>query len=237
VAPGDHVNDGTVLGLDNVPIGLPLGSLGSRALAAFLDYALLAVLMAGWVVGVIVLGRGLGFAWTAALLLVGMFVIDYGYFAGLELVLGGRTTGKRALGLRVVTRAGGRPGAASLLLRNVVRSVDLVVGVPLMALDPASRRLGDRLAGTLVVHERPREPEIVVRRVPAGWGGREVAVMESYFRRRNELDAPFAESLGRRLVALVRRDDPVLLQGVPEVDPDETLRVALGIEGITERRA
>ena len=54
-----------------------------------------------------------------------------------------------ALRLRVVTAEGGRPGASALLMRNLVRALDLVFGIPLMAVDPLSRRLGDRLAGTL----------------------------------------------------------------------------------------
>ena len=57
-----------------------------------------------------------------------------------------------------------------------MRTIDLVAGVPLMAIDPLSRRLGDRLGGTLVVHDRPLEAGPVLGRVPPGWGARELAV-------------------------------------------------------------
>ncbi len=229
----DPTREGTILALDNVPLGLPVAGVGSRVLAAFLDYVLVSLAMLVWVVASLVVGRTLApsFGWGLALIILGYFLIEYGYFAGCEIALGGRTPGKRALRLRVVTRHGGRPGAPALLLRNAVRSVDLLTGVPLMALDPLSRRVGDRLAGTLVVHDRPPEADVVVRRVPAGWGGREGAIVESFFRRRGDLEAGRAEALAHRLLALVERDDPALLLGIAGADAAETLRRALGIEG------
>ena len=45
-----------VLGLDNVALELPLAGAGSRVLAAALDYAIVSVLVVGWVVGWVVRG-------------------------------------------------------------------------------------------------------------------------------------------------------------------------------------
>jgi uncharacterized RDD family membrane protein YckC len=228
-----HAED-TILALDNVPLELPVAGVGSRVLAAFIDYVFVFVGMIAWMVAILTLAATVwpSGGWGIALAILGLFLIEYGYFAGIELALGGRTLGKQALGLRVVTRQGGRPGPAALLLRNVVRLVDLLVGVPLMALDPLSRRVGDRLAGTLVVHGRRRELELLVRRLPAGWGGREAAVVEGYFRRARDLEPAHAEALARRLLVLVERDDPALLQAAPpELPPAERLRRALGVEG------
>lgn len=233
---GEARAEETILALDNVPLELPVAGVGSRVLAGFLDYALLGLLMVGWVVVLVFtleIGRkaGLGAGWWLAILILGLFVIEYGYFAGLELSMGGRTFGKRALGLRVVTREGGRPGPAALLLRNAVRAGDLLVGVPLMAIDPLARRLGDRLAGTLVVHSRPREKDLVLGRVPRGWSGREVAIAESFLRRAQELEPHRAGPMARRLLELIERDDPTLMSGIePDRDPVETLRRVLGVE-------
>src|SRR5262249_27774882 len=130
------------------------------------------------------------------------------------------------------TSAGGRPGVSALLLRSCVRSVDLVVGMPLMILDPLSRRLGDRLGGTLVVHRRAREPELVLRRTPRGWGGREVAVLENFLRRVPELEPPRAERMARQLLARIARDDAALLEGLPEgLSPVDALRRAVETDG------
>jgi uncharacterized RDD family membrane protein YckC len=226
-----------ILGLDNVPLDLPVAGAPSRALAAFLDYlVLMAILMVVFFVGIALvaalsLHSSLG-AWLVGLLIVGFFLVEYGYFAGVEIAMGGSTFGKWVMGLRVVTAAGGRPGVAALLLRNCVRSVDLVVGVPLMILDPRSRRLGDRLAGTLVVHRRAREPELVLRRTPQGWGSREAALLEGFLRRAAELEPARADHMARLLLARIERDDATALLGLPEgLSALDTLRRAFGPEG------
>ena len=228
--------EGRILGLDNVPLDLPVAGAPSRALAAFLDYlVLMAVVIVLFFVAVAVLAalpraRDAG-AWLLGILIVGYFAVEYGYFAGVEIAMGGSTFGKWVMGLRVVTDAGGRPGVAALLVRNCVRSVDLVVGLPLMILDPRSRRLGDRLAGTLVVHRRGREPELVLRRAPQGWGSREVALLEDFLRRAPELEPGRAERMARQLLARIEKDDAPALAGLPEgLSPVDALRRAFGTE-------
>jgi uncharacterized RDD family membrane protein YckC len=202
----------TVLGLDNVPLDLPVAGVGSRALAAFLDYLLVGIAVFVWgaaCVGLAVLRPGLGW-WMAAVFLVGFFIIEYGYFASVETLREGRTFGKWALGLRVVSREGGRPGTPAFLVRNAVRSVDLVVGVPLMALDPLSRRLGDRLAGTLVVHAQAPAPETLLTHAPRAWTVSEAALLETFLRRAPDMEAWRSERLARQLLACIEHDDPEL---------------------------
>ena len=210
-----------VLGLDNVALELPLAGAGSRVLAAALDYAIVSVLVVGWVVGAFVAGAalGLGFGWTLAAVLIGIFLLDYGYFATVEVLSTGRSAGKAALSLRVVARDGARAGVGALLLRNALRSVDLVVGVPMILLDPLGRRLGDRLAGTLVVHERPAEPEVVLARLPRGWSSAEAAIVESYLRRAGGLEPQRSEVLGHKLLLAMQRDDPEFLPWTDESLP------------------
>lgn len=230
MAMSERPGEATVLALDNVPLDLPVAGAATRALAALLDYLIIAVLAVLFLFGTFalsVVARPSG-GWVMALILIGLFAIDTGYFAGVELASGGSTFGKWALGLRVVMQHGGRPGAVALLVRNVLRSVDLLVGVPLMAGDPLARRLGDRLAGTLVVRNEALADDVVLARVPRGWGAREVALVESFLRRAPELEPPRAEALARGLLASVERDDPALLAGLPQDDPVATLRRALG---------
>jgi len=223
----------TVLGLDNVPLDLPVAGAGNRALAAFLDYLLLAAafaLVAAGTIAAASLARMRG-PWLLALVLLTFFVLEYGYFSGVEIATGGRSFGKWALGLRVATRFGGAPGVGALLVRNLVRTVDLLFGVPLMMLDPLARRLGDRLAGTLVVHVPQRaepEAELVLTRIPRGWGPREAALLEAFLRRAPELEPARSAAMAQALLACIQRDDPGLLAGVqPAADPVETLRRVL----------
>jgi hypothetical protein len=135
--------------------------------------------------------------------------------------------------LRVVTAEGGTPGAGALLARNLVRSLDLIFGPLLMAVDPLSRRLGDRLAGTLVVHDRPPDAAPVLGRVPPGWGPRELALVEAFLARAGSLDDTAAAwAMADRILERIRRDAPELLAGVdPRRDPIAAIRQALGVEG------
>jgi uncharacterized RDD family membrane protein YckC len=213
-------SEATVLGLDNIPLELPIAGAGSRALSAFLDYLIVLIIVILWGAGCLALGLGARLGWWAfALFLVGFFLIEYGYFAGMEVARDGQTFGKWALGLRVVTRDGARPGLAALLIRNAVRSVDLVVGVPLMATDGLARRLGDRLAGTVVVHVHAPARETVARRTPRGWDAQEAALLEMFLRRAGDMEGWRADRLAGQLLETIRLDDPELFA---QVDPAAT---------------
>lgn len=219
----------SILGLDNIRLDLPVAGIGSRSLAAFLDYLVLAVLIVLWILFSSLLLLPLAPGWVPVILLGGLFLLDWGYFAGLEIGMGGRTLGKLALKLRVVTSEGGTPGPGALLIRNLVRSLDLVFGILLMAIDPLSRRLGDRLAGTLVVHDRRPEVGPVLGRVPPGWGARELAAVETFLARAGTLeDTAMTWEMADRILDRIRHDAPELLAGVDtRSDPVAAIRQAL----------
>jgi uncharacterized RDD family membrane protein YckC len=222
-----------VLGLDNVRLELPVASVGTRSLAVMLDYLLVGLAALLWAASWAALAAWLrlGFGWMAAGIIVGLFLIDYGYFAGVEVATTGRSFGKWALDLQVVNLHGGRPGTPALLIRNIVRIADLLVGVPLMASDPLARRLGDRLAGTLVVYAPTRGRELMLRRVPKGWGPREVALLEGLLSREAELDPQRRDRIARGILRLIERDDPAFLAGLAEDgDAVVALRRACGLE-------
>lgn len=223
----------SILGLDNIRLDLPVASVGSRTLAVLLDYLILGFLLVVWV-----FGGGFAFAMLSPSLAIvfvitGIFLLEWGYFGGQEIATGGRTLGKRVLKLRVVTAEGGTPSPAALLIRNLVRFIDLVFGVPLMAIDPLSRRLGDRLAGTLVVHEREAEQATpLFGRVPPGWGPRELVAVESFLARARTLeDVGAVYDMADRILARIRKDAPELLAGIDtRADPIRAIRRALQVE-------
>ena len=222
----------SILGLDNIRLDLPVAGLGSRSLAAFLDYLVLVAVALLWALFVAFLVSRLSSALAAVLLLGGLFFLQWGYFAGLEIAMGGRTLGKLALQLRVVTSEGGTPGTGALLIRNLVRVFDLLVGVVLMAIDPLSRRLGDRLAGTLVVHDRRPEAGPALGRVPPGWSPRELVVVETFLARAASLeDTALSWQMADRILDRIRRDAPELLAGLDtRADPVAAIRQALQVE-------
>lgn len=89
------------------------------------------------------------------LLLVVLFAAQWIYFVAWE-GISGRSPGKRALGLRVVTTSGRPIGLRAATLRNLLRAADALptgylVGAFAMALTASFQRLGDLVAGTMVV--------------------------------------------------------------------------------------
>ncbi len=224
----------SVLGLDNVRVELPVAGVGNRALAAFLDHVVLGL---GMVVVVIVLIAAAAATerpgWALVVALFVLFLVNWGYFVALEIAMEGQTLGKKALGLRVVSRDGGRPSPGALVVRNLFRVVDNFVGIFLIAADTQARRLGDRLAGTLVVHQPRVRQRLVVGRAPAGWGAKEVAVAESLLARAATLEPEQVVRFAGRMIAWIERDDPALLDSLPpDADPMRRLRLALRVESL-----
>lgn len=95
---------------------------------------------------------------SRGVLLVVMFVLEWGYYVAFETLWNGSSPGKRGAGLRVVKDGGFPIGFVDSVLRNLLRAADFlpmgyVAGLTVMALDDRFRRLGDRVAGTMVVIE------------------------------------------------------------------------------------
>lgn len=119
--------------------------------------------------GLLAAGVGLGLGGLAiqlispaigfALVFILYFLVDWGYAIVLEGLWSGQTVGKRLFGLRVIQESGVRVGWLQAFLRNLARPVDrlpifYLVGGLSALFTPSQQRLGDLLAGTVVVRER-----------------------------------------------------------------------------------
>lgn len=153
----------------------------------------------------------------------------------METLTRGRTLGKLALGLRTVRDDGGGIGFAQALVRALAGVADFwssafVVALVVAATNSRGRRLGDLLAGTVVVRERT--PTRVVGPPPmppglAGWASTlQLAVLpdalvragRSYLERLPALDPAAAADRGRALAAAVAAvTAPLPPPGVPPV--------------------
>ncbi|QSQ18658.1 RDD family protein [Pyxidicoccus parkwayensis] len=156
----DTLLDGThtVLTPEYVEFRFTLAGLYSRFLAWLLDRLIISAVSMGIMLGLSVVMLAFpGFG--SALLVVVYFLVDWGYSIFLETVWSGRTVGKRVLSLRVIQESGVRIGFYHAALRNLARPVDglpffyLVGGVSALV-SGSHQRLGDMLAGTIVVRER-----------------------------------------------------------------------------------
>jgi uncharacterized RDD family membrane protein YckC len=159
---------------DHVTLEFELAGLGSRFSAYLIDTVLIFAMIVVLIVVMFLSGiagsrvartmlKG-GSAWIAssnlALLILFGFLIYWGYYVFFEGLKQGSTPGKKRLGIRVIRQDGLPIGFREAALRNLVRAADMLpppcymLGGLVMYFDPQGRRLGDMVAGTLVVVEK-----------------------------------------------------------------------------------
>jgi uncharacterized RDD family membrane protein YckC len=147
---------GEAVALDLRPAALP-----SRIVAGLIDVILQLVLFFG--VGALLeaVTPSVSDAATSALGVVFLVLVLIGYPVAFETLLRGRTPGKAVMGLRVVRDDGGPIGFRQALVRGLAGAfleragITLFVGaIATMLLNPQSKRIGDLLAGTVVLQER-----------------------------------------------------------------------------------
>lgn len=153
-----------------VLVSFRIAGFGSRGLAAVIDIvtlgailiaeALVLALFAYLVSRFTSLRLDLYGSWLVAGLIAVLFVTYWGYYIFGEVVRNGRTPGKRILRIRVVREDGSRVRVLDSVVRNIIRSIDIMpgsyaIGVISMVLSRTSQRLGDMAAGTVVIADEP----------------------------------------------------------------------------------
>jgi uncharacterized RDD family membrane protein YckC len=150
---------------EQIPLEFPLAGIGSRFLAIALDMLIqaLAFLLIVFVAEILLptAARFTPRAWTwaAAIFFLCVFVLYSGYYALFEVFWNGQTPGKRLVRLRVISDSGRPITVYEAVVRNLLRIVDqfpglYVVGIISVFLTARNKRLGDIVAGTVVVHEK-----------------------------------------------------------------------------------
>ncbi len=152
---------------EQIPLEFPLAGIGSRFLALAIDTLIYgaAILVIGIVIVVVpffgIGARGSFSAgmWLTAIFILIAFVIQFGYFAWFESVWNGQTPGKRSQRLRVIRDSGQPISTFDAVARNLLRIVDGLpgfygIGIVAALLSDKNKRLGDYVAGTVVVHEK-----------------------------------------------------------------------------------
>lgn len=160
---------------ENVVLHFELAGVGSRAAAALYDLLAVLVLLALLSLALEfagLLGRTAGIWFVALFALVGFSTV-WGYFALFEGLGGGRTPGKKRMGIRVVMETGHPITFQAAIVRNLIRIADLqpgasyLVGAAFVLFHPLHKRLGDLVAGTIVVRDRPEETSTLAGGEPA----------------------------------------------------------------------
>lgn len=120
--------------------------------------------------------RGAFDSYGIAVIILISFSILWGYYFLLEGYFQGITPGKKMMGIRVLREDGMPIGFYESAIRNLVRAADAfppptyLLGGVSMHLDDAGKRLGDMVAGTIVVCES--FPKIMETKTGAAWAAR-----------------------------------------------------------------
>ncbi len=160
----DHVDIKTP---EFVSIQFQIAGLGSRSAAFIIDQLLLMVVN---ILSLIVLffvldGMSMmeffmvGNSLPIAITIIVLFLVNWGYFFTCEFFSGGRTLGKKLMGIRVIQENGHSITLLSSFIRNLLRIIDSLptayfLAIIMVFFHSKHKRLGDIVAGTIVVHER-----------------------------------------------------------------------------------
>jgi uncharacterized RDD family membrane protein YckC len=166
--------------------------------------------------------------WFQAIQLLILFTIYIGYFVLFETIWRGQTPGKRYVKIRVIRDDGRNVDLRQSILRSLLRPIDdiLFIGLLLILLTTQEKRLGDLVAGTMVIQEgqvvtdreiviSPAATELATRLSEVGQivalTPDEFATIRKYLQRYPSL-APAAKQqvsdrLAQRLLEIIKLDD------------------------------
>jgi uncharacterized membrane protein SpoIIM required for sporulation/uncharacterized RDD family membrane protein YckC len=221
-----------------VVLSYTIAGIGSRVYAGFIDL----LVTIGLIIGIGLAGTflqvrfgsagALAMVWGRAFLVLAGFAVFWGYFVVSEWLFDGQTIGKRQLGLRVVRDGGYSIGFGASATRNLMRAIDMqpgifyLFGITTAVLSKTGKRLGDMVAGTVVIQERLVESPVAKARshsakveapAVALLAEDEFRLLERWYARRMDLEPNSRTALTQQIADRLRAHLP----GSSEV-PDAT---------------
>jgi uncharacterized RDD family membrane protein YckC len=226
---------------ESVELEFTLAGIGNRSFALIIDYIIFGLtILLVWSLSAFLAFQlvpnliGNGFSdrlaqWIWAIQSMTTFAIYVGYFVVLETLWQGQTPGKKWTKIRVIRDNGKPERLPQAILRALLRPVDdmLFIGVFFIIFTSQEKRLGDMLAGTIVVQEEA--PKLTVEisteaedlavqlRMEAEIDNllpEDFATIRDFLQRRKNIMLEYQHQLSRKLAEQVR--EIILLDNVPE---------------------
>ncbi len=210
-----------------------LAGLGSRSVAYIVDRSIQLGFLFVLVLVLLLINRVLPFRnslsewvgyashrigpWLWAILILIYALATTGYFMLFEYIWSGSTPGKRIFDVRVIRKDGRPITFVDSAIRNIVRFGDVLgdvypIGLVCMFIDAKHRRLGDFVAGTLVVIDTSANPpedirfgeeedlqEMEFRAVVADMTPADYRLTATFLARRNSLEPEARGDLATRI--------------------------------------
>lgn len=204
---------------DAVVLDIQIAQLPVRAVAALLDIAVMGTIyVIGFVLWAIMVSD-VDDAFAAATLIIFTVVAFVGYPLVFEMATRGRSLGKMAMGLRVVSEDGGPERFRQALFRALASIIEIWIftGAPAVicsAVSAKGKRLGDLFAGTVVVSERapavspppPMPPQMAWWASSlqlSGLGAEQAERARQFLSRADQLEPTFRDRMARQVYAEV----------------------------------
>ena len=148
----EYEDSRTIATPEGVQLALPLAGIGSRFMAGLLDYTICGTVLLIAMLAAVALGDDLAATIVAVTAVLAINVV---YFTVFEVLGGGRTLGKKAIGIRVYDfREGGSIGYGRGLLRQFgkwLSAIPLGLGYFWMLWDKEKQCWQDKIASDVVV--------------------------------------------------------------------------------------
>jgi uncharacterized membrane protein SpoIIM required for sporulation/uncharacterized RDD family membrane protein YckC len=198
-----------------------IAGIGSRALAAITDLLIVSLTFLVIAIALLALRLTRGFvyvgvssSWGTALLVLAQFALLWGYYVLFEGLMDGQTPGKRIHRIRVVRDGGYSVTFGVSAVRNLLRIIDMqpflfyLVGMASMLLTKRGKRIGDIVAGTIVVRENVRRGDAEPSAAPPTKGAQalhtqlsedEYVVLSRFVERWSALEAQRRNALAHQL--------------------------------------
>ena len=227
---------------ESVELEFTLAGIGNRALALIVDYIIVGLAMAI----VLFISSFLAFQtsqisisgwssdkltqWILAILFLVIFAIYTGYFVFFETLWQGRTPGKKWAKIRVIRDNGKPQRLPQAILRALLRPVDdlFFIGVFFIIFSQKEKRIGDLVAGTIVVQDEqtfnakfdisPEAKDLALQlRIEAEIANllpEDFATIRDFLQRRKNIMLEYQHQLSRKLAQQVK--EIILLEDIPE---------------------
>ena len=217
---------------DAVVLDVQIAKLPVRAVSAMIDVI---VVFIAYTIGVLLWATTLtqfDTAFSAAVLIIFTVLSFVGYPVVFETATRGRSLGKMALGLRVVSEDGGPERFRQALFRALAGVIEIWIfaGGPAVIcslLSPTGKRIGDIFAGTVVISERaprltpppPMPPQLAWWASSlqlSGLGADQAELARQFLSRAAQLDAGIRDQMAYRITGeVVAQISPPPPPGVP----------------------
>jgi len=212
---------------EQIELDYELAGIGSRFLALFIDHSIQVIVLFSLVLVMLMNypeiyeGHfyGIFHSTFAGIVLILMFLVIFGYFIFFETIWTGLTPGKKIVQIQVMKDNGEPVSFTDSLLRNLFRIVDFLPGNYLtgalcMIINRRNKRVGDVVAGTIVVRVKAGQVPLVLPDLPAEPGfnldvtrltEEEYLLVRNFLIRRDKLGSEERARIASKIATLIRK--------------------------------